>query len=616
MKRKKVVACLIMLAMTSAFAVHAYAEEPDTAAEAEQGVAEIPTLNVSLHASEGVVTAIHRDKVPTGAYVEFTLEMPEGTNSALLDTENAVVRMTAGDGYRVEEFVDPSVALDSASWSDGKYVLNFDEEVLESLFERVQVQGSESEVHSVGGPSWSQFGGNGNGQYFYNLTVSGITYDGAPIEDTTFRVCCYCYDRDASDKARITLEKYVNVYDYQENGAEARTLEEAGGSANAESEPVWTWIGDDSEEKPILCDTEQDDFYISWPEGVDASGLTASDISVTLYGQYGDELKLTPDCDYYVYAGESETQIALPFVHMAFTPVYTDMAVSVDPSALSGAEGLNEESLTQNYDVASVYVYQIQFGGLNPNGAVLVYQFYGFDDDSLTDWSQILHGFEYALFVEQEDGSRLYYSEENGGSLVESIDDASTYDATGAEDLNIRFVMGQAVIYDTTSCIENEDGTVTYRTETKTVDGEEMVLNKVICKGWDGNDLRGVQYSPSEARANGLRPARGFAFPPTDDFFEKYEAYSYGHDYWVEHSMWPWVEGIEIGWLTDPSDGKANWNGEEKGFGFEYAGDGYYPDWTAPEAQEVENWWPWLRSGDPEGMWEAVDAAKEAAYGK
>ena len=47
--------------------------------------------------------------------------------------------------------------------------------------------------------------------------------------------------------------------------------------------------------------------------------------------------------------------------------------------------------------------------------------------------------------------------------------------------------------------------------------------------------------------------------------------------------MWPWVEGIERGWLTNADDMHASWNGLDKGYHFEYGGDGRYPDWSAPK---------------------------------
>ena len=57
-------------------------------------------------------------------------------------------------------------------------------------------------------------------------------------------------------------------------GPKKRTLAETGRNAGTGNGIAWTWIGADYEGKPILCDTEQDDFYITWPEGVDASALT------------------------------------------------------------------------------------------------------------------------------------------------------------------------------------------------------------------------------------------------------------------------------------------------------------------------------------------------------
>ena len=592
------------------------AEEEEAEEETEEEVASDVELNITLNASESVVATLYsRETTVTGATAEFTIELADGADIADVDFSNVTVAMSEGDGYYISEFVDPIVTLDSEGWSeDGTYTFSFDDDTVAALFTRDTVRGSESDVYSTGGPDWSQFGGNGNGQYFFNLTVSGITYQGEEIEDATFRVCYYVYGRDASDKARITLSEYINVYDYEEDGAEEVTVSDAGIDTEAEDDTaVWTWVGDDYAGVPILCDTLQDDFYITWPDDVDASSLTAEDITITLYSQYGDEYVLTPDSDYYIYTDGSVTQLALPFVYMPFTPVYTDMVISIDESAVDVPDSFDTDTLTISYDIASVYVYEIQSGGLDTNGAVLSYQFYGFDEDSLTDWSQIMNGFEYVLYIEGDDGTIQYYSEENGGTLVTDLEDATAYDATGAEDLNIR-LWNQTVIYDTTVTVEDEDGNIIYRTETKEVDGEEITFIKSVEYGWDGEDLRGVLMSPSEATANGLVAADGYCFPQSDDFYELYEAYDYGHDYWVAHSMWPWVEGIEVGWLTSSDDGKASWNGLEKGYGYEYDSDGSYPDWTAEEAQEVDDWWPWLRSGFPEDCWDAIDAALSDLY--
>ncbi len=576
---------------------------------------ELPSVSISLEASEGVVaTNIKNTVTPTGATATFQVELPEGASADDLDYTDAQLAMTAGDGYYVDEFVDPVVQLAASSWHDEVYTYSFDDEQLQALFTRAKVRGSESDIYSEGGPDWTAFGGNGNGQYYFNLTVRGIKYQGVTLDDATFRVCYYAYGRDASDKARITLAEYRDVYDYETNGAEKRTLEEQGGVLEADQDVTWTWIGDTAEGKPILCDTKQDDFYIIWPEGVDASQISAEAVSIVLYSQYGDAVSLEKNKDYFVYAGVNETQIAVPYVNMAFTPVYNKMSISIDEAAVADFN-LDASLLTQEYEVASVYIYQVQHGGLNPNGAVLVYQFYGFDEDSLTDWSQLMHPFGYALYVETANGDKKYYSEVDGGSYVNSVEDATVYDATGKEDLNIR-LWNEAVIYDTTCAVENADGTKTYRTETKTINGEDVVFNKEICEGWDGNDLRGVQVTPTEAKTNGLKAAEGYAFPKTDDFYETFAAYNFGHDYWVAHSMWPWVEGIEVGWLTGPEAPQAGWNGFEKGYNYQYDGDGNYPNWTAADAKDNAEWWPWLRSGFPEEMWQAVDQSNADRFSR
>ncbi len=624
MKRKNVLALMMLVSVmalatgcgqsqttaTSAAAESTEAAGEEATDEQTSASSEMPTLSVTLDASESVVATHLREATATGATATFKLELPDGVSAEDLDYSAAQIAMTDGDGYYVDEFVDPVVALDASGWEDGEYVFEFDDEQIAALFTRAKIRGSQSDVYSEGGPDWTAFGGNGNGQYYFNLTVSGITYNGEALEDATFRVCYYAYGRDASDKARITLSDYINVYDYEESGAQERTLADQGTEVDAADTPTWTWVGDTSEEKPVLCDTEQDDFYVTWPEGTDASALTAEDVEIVLYSQYGDEVALEANKDYFVYTSEGETQIALPYVNMAFTPVFTTMSISVDEDAIST---VSAEDLTQEYDIASVYIYQVQHGGLDPNGAVLTYQFYGFDEESLTDWSQLMHGFGYALYVEDENGNRQYYSEENGGSYVDSAEEATIYDATGENDLNIQ-LWNEAVLYDTTVAVENEDGTMTYRTEVKTVDGEEVTFIKEITEGWDGDDLRGVQMTPSEAKANGLKAAPGYAFPQTDDFYEEFEAYNFGHDYWVAHSMWPWVEGIEQGWLTDPSAKQAGWNGLEKGYDYQYDGDGEYPEWTVEEAQDNEDWWPWLRSEFPDEMWDAVDRSNADKY--
>ena len=355
-------------------------------------------ISVKLEASEGVVAVNSPgmkgdDVTTTGAKLNISLS-DKLTN---VDYSNAVIKMVDGDGYYTNEFVNPVLSLDENSWSDGKYVLEFDENAIASLFTRNVVPVDDT----TGGPGWTQFGGNGNGQYFFNLAVSGIKNNGVTIPDVTFRVCYYVYNRDGSDKARVTLRDYINVYEYEENESlvTRKTLSDWGVTKQAGLSPIWTWIDDTFAQKntsinsnvPVLCDTEQDDFYITWPASVDASNVASTDITIVLRGQYGDELVLEPDSDYYVYSSKDETQIAVPFVYMAFTPVYNTMEISVNPDAISG--NINNTDLKKSYDIASVYVYELQHGGLAQDGAVLCYQFYGFEENTVKTTAQLMNPF-------------------------------------------------------------------------------------------------------------------------------------------------------------------------------------------------------------------------------
>jgi hypothetical protein len=62
------------------------------------------------------------------------------------------------------------------------------------------------------------------------------------------------------------------------------TAAEAASGIAPTSETQWSWIGDG--DKPCLCDQKVDNFYAVWPEGSDASGISQTDVSVTLYSQY------------------------------------------------------------------------------------------------------------------------------------------------------------------------------------------------------------------------------------------------------------------------------------------------------------------------------------------
>ena len=621
MKKLAVVTTVSVVALALAGCTNAETDSSASAEVTEEVDYASSIIDVNLNASESVIAVnspgmMGESVTPTGASAVISIS----GDLSNIDYSNAVLKLTDGDGYYANEFGDPEIQLDETAWNNGSYTLNFDDETIATLFTRETVTVDDT----TGGPGWTQFGGNGNGQYFFNLAVSGLKNGDEEIPEQTFRVCYYVYNRDGSDKARVTLADYINVYDYEtdESLVEEKSLSDWGLSVTADKTPVWTWIDDETAGKsttingtvPVLCDTEQDDFYLTWPEGVDASNLSASDVTIKLTGAYGDELVLNADSDYYVYSSESETQIALPYVYMAFTPVYNSMTISVDSAAIDG--DVDETDLSQTYEVASVYVYELQHGGLAEEGAVLCYQFYGFDESTVNSTSQLMNSFEYVLMRYDDNGDKLYYSESDE---VSDYNKADRYQAD--EELFGTKFWNQSILYNTKVDEILEDGTKVYGTTV--VDGREYY--KVIPNGadddfgWDGMDLRGVLKTATEAYENGLRPAAGYAFANTDDFAERFAKYNYGHDYWVAHSMWPWVEGVEVGWMNDPAEYKGGFQditSEEYG-AYTYEGDGEYPDWTAPEASDAaENeWWPWLREkGAHSDLFEALDKYIDANY--
>lgn len=220
-----------------------------------------------------------------------------------------------------------------------------------------------------GGQEWSCIGGDGSGHYAINLRVSGIKYDGEPVNDATFRVRVYVYGREFSGG-----NNGAGGYDDLILPTAARAaLENAPEVADA---PVFTWIGEG--EKPILCDYNTDNFYISWPAGADASAVWSDDVTVTMRSAYGDELTLEAGWDYKVYASADTTQISVNYVYWPFAPVYTTIEVAVDTRNVVGEV---PDVVSSEYDIASVYVHQVQMGGgMAADGTVECYAFYGIDD--------------------------------------------------------------------------------------------------------------------------------------------------------------------------------------------------------------------------------------------
>jgi hypothetical protein len=383
----------------------------------------------------------------------------------LIDSSNATVKLVAGDGYYVDELVLNATALDG-TWENGKYVYTLNPYDLEWYTGDYQW----SDFNS--GREWSCFGGDGNGYYRFNFEVSGIQYDGEEVEAATFPVEVYIWGRDGSDR----VEDFNNTPD--------PVATESSSGKEQSDETQWTWSGEG--DQPILCDDYADDFYITWAEGTDASDVTADDVTVALYSDYGDTYVLS-DEQYEVFSSEGETQVAVTYMHWAYTPVYTSMEIQVKNDTVEASN---------TYDVASVYVYMVQQGGggVTVDGTVTTYSYYGFDN--LTDVNQIMNPATYTLSYTDEDGNIFYYAEKETGEayLTEDSEEAATFDASGADDYNQQLIVN--------TCWAT---THLNQTEEKSVDGETITFDKVY-------DSRGMTKSIEEAAEAGLTPARGYVF--------------------------------------------------------------------------------------------------------
>ena len=302
-----------------------------------------------------------------------------------IDSSNAVVTLLPGDGYIPEEMILRANTL-SGEWKDGTLEYTLSEGDLDFY------TGDYAFIDPNSGREWSILGGDGNGCFVFNLGVSGITYDGQPVNDATFQVKVYIWGRTGTDVAPEISDIVPEAH--------------LPSGTQAGDEVQWSWVGDAGDflgaaAIPVLCDDKQDDFFITWPAGTDASGLTADDVTVTLSTQYGDSYQLKADGDhiqYAVFAAENEAQVAVTFRHAAFAPVFTTMTIAVDGAGLSAM---------QTYDIASVYAYMLQQGGggLSVDGTCTAYSYYGYDGLSIDNAQQSI----YTLSV-NEDGKPFYYA--------------------------------------------------------------------------------------------------------------------------------------------------------------------------------------------------------------
>lgn len=466
------------------------------------GTYTIPTLSV---VSDLFGSAYTHGKSTLKSYLGTDVEYDPNTNAILtlelenlddnkIDSSKAVVQLDNGDGYYPSEFKFIANSLLN-NWTDGVINFNLNHGDLE--------WDTGDYVIEHGGREWSALGGDGNGHYHFNLTVSGITYNGLPLASQTFQLHVYIYGYNYTNDA-ITMYPSSVIQDHGQGNSQDEMI-------NPVLNPYWTWIGIGV--KPNLADNLVDDFYVTWPEEVDASNLTSSDITMTLYNQYGFEKMLMPDKDYSVNYNDGKTNIKLTYQNWSYTPAYSTMTIKVDKTNLKFNENLENSYLTKSYDIGSVYVYEVQQGGGGPStdlNNVVAYSFYGLAN--LTAWDQVVNNVTYTLRYTQ-DSSKYYTEDENGnGQFITSATLAKNYSGTGEVDRNLQLI-GNTVYITARS----------NQTEEKVIDGVTYTFTKI----YSGGGLK----TPANADVN----------------LETEPGYMIGSN-WLLHEKWAWQQTIKEGW--------------------------------------------------------------------
>lgn len=379
-----------------------------------------------------------------------------------IDSSNAVVSLLDSGICYADEFVLAATSLDG-EWKDGKYVYTLDVGDLE-----FNTWDYDAARDYNSGREWSIMGGDGAGSYFFRFQVSGITYDGKAVAPVVFPVTVYCYGRTCTDLA-INTKFNENTYDPDYvSGAEP----------SGEMQWVWHTDGADSAaDKPYMNDLYTDYFTVIWPEGADASDVTAEDVTVTLADDYGNRYELSEtteygDTEFAVISGKAETTVAVTYQQWAGYPVFSHLTITVKNGS---------ETAEKTYDVASVVANPTQTGGggRTVDHTLTCLNYHGLG--GLTAKNALNP--DYTLYYTADDGTTYFYAEdENGngylskGSVVTNAwghediyapDDAWVGDGTDIFNLAVR---GNVIFFETR--VGEEEF------EVKTVDGEEITFTR------------------------------------------------------------------------------------------------------------------------------------------
>jgi len=311
----------------------------------------------------------------------------------LIDASGAVVRIVDGSGYYADEFVLKADRL-TGEWKEGRCEYTLSEGDLE-----FNTWGYDTSRDFNSSREWSIMGGDGNGVYAFTFEVSGILYDGREVPPTTFPVAVYCYGRSCDDLALKTV--------FKENAFDSSWT-----SGLVPGKDVqWTWYTEgreSSQDKPYMNDMYTDYFSVVWPQGTDASTITAQDVTLTLSNRFGENYILSTENpygehEYTVQANKEETIIGVLYQQWAAVPVFSKLTIQV-------RRGMNVT--TKTYDIASVAASMTMTGGggVDADHTLTCYNHHGILGMNMSNAVDA----SYTLST-QIDGKTYYYAEDPQG---------------------------------------------------------------------------------------------------------------------------------------------------------------------------------------------------------
>lgn len=374
-------------------------------------------------------------------------DLGDDVDDSLIDSSGAVVKIADSSGYFADEYILSATSLDGA-WANGKYTYTLNAGDIEW-----NTWDYDTSADYNSDREWSIMGGDGNGVYVINLEVSGITYNGAELPPRTFPVTVYCYGRTCTDLA-LSTEFVPNTAD---PGFTSGL--KAGDSVK------WDWTTENfdalMDNKPYMNDNYTDYFSVVWPEGTDASAITADDVTVTLSSAYGEEYVLSTrtaygEEEYSVFQHDGETVIAVTYQQWSWYPVFSRLDIQIDNGSLSAGT---------SYEIASVGAAMVQTGGggVEIDRTVTCYNFYGVED--MTEENAI--GDTSYTLTASIDGALQYYAEDSTGKGFLTPDKEKAWVGDITEYYNIA-VRGNVVF------VESREVT----TEERTIDGTTYTFDQ------------------------------------------------------------------------------------------------------------------------------------------